>query len=109
MEHRMITVTPHAAAQILESARQSGIGDVSLRIAARLDDKGVIEYGMGFDHKAEGDTQVAAGDITLLVSPGAAELLAGATLEFVEIHPGEQRFIFINPNDPSHKPPKPAR
>jgi hypothetical protein len=46
----MITVTPQAAEQILKSA--SG---ACLRLAARLDDKGVIEYGMGFDEKAEGE------------------------------------------------------
>ena len=64
---------------------------------------------MGFDDKADGDTQVAASGITLLISPGSVELLTGATLDYVEINPGEWRFIFINPNDPSHKPPKPAR
>ena len=64
---------------------------------------------MGFDDKAEDDMQVVAGDIKLLVSPGCVELLAGATLDYVEINPGELRFIFINPNDPSHKPPGPGR
>lgn len=104
----MITVTPQAAEQIAKSAQQAGAGGVCLRLAARLDDKGVLEYGMGFDDKADGDTQVAASGITLLISPGSVELLTGATLDYVEINPGEWRFIFINPNDPSHKPPKPA-
>ena len=102
----MITVTPQAAAQIVRSAGQSG---ACLRLAARLGDKGVIEYGMGFDDKADGDTKVAANGITLLVSPGSIELLTGATLDYVEINPGEWRFIFINPNDPSHKAPQAAR
>jgi iron-sulfur cluster assembly protein len=100
----MITVTPPAAAQILQSA--SGAG---LRLAARLDDKGVIEYGMGLDEQAEGDEKVVSNGVTLLVSPGSVELLAGATLDYVEINPGEWRFIFINPNDPSHKAPKEVR
>jgi iron-sulfur cluster assembly protein len=104
----MITVTPQAAEQIAKSAQQAGAGGVCLRLAARLDDKGVLEYGMGFDDKADGDTQVAATGITLLISPGSVELLTGATLDYVEINPGEWRFIFINPNDPSHKPLKPA-
>jgi len=105
----MITVTPQAAEQIAKSAQQAGAGGVCLRLAARLDDKGVLEYGMGFDDKADGDTQVAASGITLLIPPGSVELLTGATLDYVEINPGEWRFIFINPNDPSHKPPQPAR
>jgi len=104
----MITVTPQAAGQIAKSAQQAGAGGVCLRLAARLDDKGVIEYGMGFDDQAEGDVVVAAGGVTLLVSPGSVELLTGATLDYVELNPGEPRFIFINPNDPSHMPPKPA-
>jgi len=104
----VITVTPQAAEQIAKSAQQAGAGSICLRVAARLDGKGVLEYGMGFDDQADGDTQVVAGQVTLLISPGSIELLTGATLDFVEINPGEWRFIFLNPNDPSHKPP-PAR
>ena len=102
----MITVTPQAVEQIAKSAQQSGAAGACLRLAARLDDKGVIEYGMGFDDKAEGDLAFAVGGISLLVSPGSVELLTGATLDYVELNPGEPRFIFINPNDPSHKMPK---
>ena len=105
----MISVTPQAAEQIRKSAPQAGPGAVCLRLAARLDGKGVIEYGMGLDDPADGDTKVEASGITLLVSPGSIELLTGATLDYVEINPGEQRFIFINPNDPSHKSPQPGR
>lgn len=106
----MITITPQAAEQILKSAQQQAdLKEVSLRLVARLDDKGTIEYGMGFDDESEGDTQVVAGDIKVLVAAGCVELLSGATLDYVELNPGEQRFIFINPNDPSHKPPGPTR
>ena len=105
----MITVTPQAAEQIAKSAAQSGAGSACLRLAARLGDKGVIEYGMGFDEKAEGDAQIVSNDVTVLVSPGSVELLTGATLDYVELNPGEWRFIFLNPNDPSHKAPKPGR
>ncbi len=105
----MIIITPPAAGQIRNSMQQQvGPGEVYLRLAARLDDAGTIEYGMGFDAKTEGDVVVAAEGINVLVSAGCAELLAGATLDYVEINPGEPRFIFINPNDPSHKTPKPA-
>ncbi len=103
----MIVITPKAAEQIRISAQQSGSGEIFLRLAARLDGNGTIEYGMGFDEKAEGDLQVASGGVNVLVSPGCTELLTGATLDYVEINPGELRFIFLNPNDPSHKAPKP--
>jgi iron-sulfur cluster assembly protein len=102
----MITVTPQAAAQIAKAAEQAGAGDACLRLAARLDEKGVIEYGMGFDDRGEGDSEFESAGVTLLVSPGSVELLSGATLDYVELNPGEWHFIFINPNDPSHKPPK---
>lgn len=102
----MIIITPQAAEQILKSAQQqAGAPQPCLRLAARMGDKGAIEYGMGFDARADGDVQVAASGIEVLVSPGSVELLSGATLDYVEINPGEQRFIFINPNDPSHRPP----
>jgi iron-sulfur cluster assembly protein len=105
----MITVTSQAAEQIAKSAQQAGAGSICLRLAARLGDKGVLEYGLGFDEQADGDTQVAANGVTILISPGSIELLTGATLDYVEIDPGEWRFIFLNPNDPSHKPPQLAR
>jgi iron-sulfur cluster assembly protein len=105
----MITITPQAAEQILKSARQAGLEQACLRLAARLGEKGTIEYGMGFDDKAEDDLQVVARDIKVLISPGSVELLTGATIDYVEINPGELRFIFINPNDPAHKSPGPAR
>lgn len=106
----MIIITPQAAEKILKSAQQQAdLKEVYLRLAARLSDKGAIEYGMGFDGKTEDDLLVIARDIKVLISPGSVELLTGATLDYVEINPGEPRFIFINPNDPSHKPPGPAR
>ena len=105
----MITITPQAAEQIRKSARQAGLDAACLRLAARLGDKGAIEYGMGFDDKAEDDLQVVTRDITVLISPGSVELLTGATIDYVEINPGELHFIFINPNDPSHKSPGPPR
>jgi iron-sulfur cluster assembly protein len=104
----MITVTPQAAEQIAKSAQQAGAG-VCLRLAARLGVKGVVEYGMGFDDQADGDAKVVTNDITILISSGSLGLLTGATLDYVEIDPGEWRFIFLNPNDPSHKAPPPAR
>ena len=105
----MIIITPQAAERIrISTQQQKAPGEVYLRLAARLDDKGTIEYGMGIDEKSEGDMLVAANGINVLVSAGSVELLSGATLDYVEINPGEPRFIFINPNDPSHKAPKPA-
>lgn len=103
----MITVTAQAAEQIRIAAGQAGAEGEGLRLAARLDDKGAIEYGLGFDAAGEEDVRFQSGDVTILVSAACVELLTGATLDFVEINPGEKRFIFINPNDPAHQPPRP--
>ena len=104
----MIFISPQAAAQIRKSAPRSGGAEIYLRLAARLGDKGALEYGMGLDEKADGDLEAVSQGINILIAPRSAELLAGATLDYVEINPGESRFIFINPNDASHKPPSPG-
>jgi iron-sulfur cluster assembly protein len=44
----------------------------------------------------------------VLVSNSSKDLLAGATLDFVEISQGEHQFIFINPNDPAHTASSPS-
>ena len=106
----MITITQEAAAQIRNSAEQTHTQGMFLRLAARQDEDGSLLYGMGFDDKGEDDTHVVIEGIDILVSSACQKLLAGATLDFVEINPGEHQFIFVNPNDPSHTAPgaKPA-
>ena len=63
----MITITSNAARQIRQSAeQQADRKDIHLRLAARPNGQGGIEYGMGLDDQAEGDVQVVASEI----SPG---------------------------------------
>ena len=102
----MITVTPAAAEQIKLSAEQSKAEGMSLRIAAERNDDNSIHYGMGFDDSKEDDVTIAAGDIDIIVSTSSAELLKGATIDFVELEPEKFQFIFMNPNDSNYKPPE---
>jgi iron-sulfur cluster assembly protein len=97
----MFTLTPSAAEQILSAAKSQQDGDEapSLRVAAKIED-GEIVYGMGFDDEREQDAVIESCGVTLLIAPRSQELLTGATLDFVELHPGEFQFVFINPNDP---------
>lgn len=98
----MLTLTPSAAEQILRavSAQQEDTEEpTSLRIAAKIED-GEIVYGMGFDTQREYDAIIESCGVTLLIAPPSQELLKGTTLDFIELHPGELQFIFINPNDP---------
>jgi iron-sulfur cluster assembly protein len=101
----MIKVTPAAAAQIKLSAEQGKTEGMSLRIAASRNDDKSIHYGMGFDDSKEDDITVSADDIEIIVSTSSAELLKNATIDFVELEPDKFQFIFLNPNDPTYKPP----
>jgi iron-sulfur cluster assembly protein len=102
----MITITAAAAKQIQESARQSGMEKPSLRIAAKRMPNGGIDYGMGFDDREkDSDLVFKTQGVTLVVEPASVDLLKNAVLDFVEMEPGDRRFIFMNPNDPDYRPP----
>ena len=98
----MITITPEAAEQIRLSAEATNSRGMYLRIAARRADDGTYVYGMGFDEMGEDDSLLAAEGLNILVTNALKDFFLGATLDFVEIGPGERQFIFINPNDPAH-------
>lgn len=98
----MITITEQAVEQIRKAAEQTGAASLFLRLAAKVEDGGKFEYGMGFDERKDDDTLWEAGGVSILVSPSCKELLEGATLDYVELNPGDFRFIFTNPNDPAH-------
>lgn len=96
----MFTLTPAAAEQILHAAEaQPDDPAPCLRVAAKIEDSEIV-YGMGFDDERENDLVLEVSGVTLLISPRSQELLAGASLDFVELRPGEFQFIFINPNEP---------
>jgi iron-sulfur cluster assembly protein len=103
----MITITPAAAEQIRESARQGNMGGLPLRIAATRKPDGSIHYGMGFDeNRLEGDVHIDAGDVNVVIAESSQLLLDGTTLDYVEIEPGTFQFIFMNPNDANYSPPE---
>jgi iron-sulfur cluster assembly protein len=104
----MITITPRAAEQIRNSAEATDAQGMFLRIGVRQGEDGNLDYGLGFDQKSDTDLHLTSEGIDVVISEGAKELLMGAVLDYVEINPGEFRFIFINPNDPMHSKPKDA-
>ncbi len=108
----MFTLSPAAAEQILRAAETQVAEDEDgvpmlplLRLAAKIDDDGEIAYGMGFDEERDDDVVVESAGVTVLISPHSEPLLDGATLDFVELQPGEFQFVFVNPYTP---PPAPA-
>lgn len=95
----MITITPTAAEQIINAAKQSGADNLGLRIAARVEHDGSISYGMGFDDEHEQDMGFVSEGVKVLISPDSQPMLTGTVIDFVEYQPGDFRFIFMNPND----------
>lgn len=95
----MVKVTAEAIEQIQNAASQAGADGMALRIAAKRDIDGSIQYGMGFDEQSDGDLLIESEGLKVLVAVQSQPLLSGAVLDFVEMSPGNHQFIFINPND----------
>lgn len=102
----MFQITQSAAEQIKNSLTQTNAEGLALRIAAKSNKDGSIEYGMGFDDVKEEDLHFDQKDIVIVTDPASKELLEEATMDFVEIEPGDSQFIFLNPLDPYYVPPK---
>mgnify|MGYP006296599149 CR=1 FL=1 len=101
----MVTMTKAAADQVRKSAQEGNLEGLALRLAAKRKDDGSIDYGMGFDEPSEEDVLFNSEGVKVVVSPAHVHLLNGASMDFVEIAPGEYQFIFLNPNDPHYRPP----
>ncbi len=101
----MITLTPAAIEQVMAAAEQSGVKEAILRLAAKKNPDGTMEYGMGFDEANDDDLAFKFKDVTVVFSGEYGPLLNGATMDYVEIEPGQFHFIFLNPNDSNYTPP----
>lgn len=102
----MFSITENAAKQIKEAAKQSNIETLILRIAAKANQDGSIEYGMGFDESKDTDIKIPYEDVEIVIDTSSNELLEEAIMDYVELKPGEFNFIFMNPMDPNYKAPK---
>ncbi len=103
----MIKLTTEAAKQILFSAEQGNMPTIPLRIAIKKQDDGSFHYAMGFDEqRLPGDVFVNIDKISLVVSKKSIDLAEGMTIDYVELEPGKQEFIFLNPKDPTYTAPR---
>ncbi len=93
----MITITDAAAAQIRVANNNPDVFDMILRVAAYQEDDGDVNFGMGFDIEREADEQLIVNGIEILIAASSTPYLQGVTLDFVEMSPGDMRFIFIPP------------
>ncbi len=102
----MMTVTPQAATQIRTSAVQGNALGLPLRIAIQKKADGAFHYVMGFDdQQREGDQTENFGDFMVVLDTASQPLANGMTLDFIELD-GKMEFVFLNPNDPSYRPPQ---
>ncbi len=91
----MISLTKEAAEQVRVAAEKSGAANMALRIAARINDAGMMEFGMGFDDERSNDAAVDSWGVTLLINAQSAPMLDDVTIDFTEVSPGESRFVFM--------------
>jgi iron-sulfur cluster assembly protein len=90
----MFSLTPAAAQQIQQAASASGATDLALRIAAKVDPDGSLQYGMGFDEPKDEDMRLDLAGVAVVIGGESQELLFDTVLDFVELNPGEFNFIF---------------
>ena len=93
----MIKITDAAAAQIRAANNNPDVFEMILRVAAYQEDDGSVNYGMGFDTEREADEYLVVNGIEILIAASSTPYLQGVTLDFVELNPGDMRFIFIPP------------
>ncbi len=102
----MFTITPNAAAQVVEAAKQSGTEQMSLRLAAQKRADGSFDYRMGFDSATEDDICFKSEGVDIVIAPEYVPLLDKTVMDFVVLEEGgDPQFIFINPDDANYSPP----
>ena len=108
MAGNLVYISVRAARRILAQL-PADAGATALRIAAQRLEGGAFHYAMGFDaERREGDRRETASQVPVVVDAQSAPLVRGMTVDFVEIEPGREQFIFLNPNDPAYVPPEEA-
>lgn len=104
MASDFIHLTDAAAAQVREQLPAGG--DAALRLAVQRLENGDYHYAMGFDDgRREGDRREEVRGVPVVVGAESLALARGMIVDFVELEPGQPRFIFLNPNDPAYVPP----
>ena len=97
----MFNLTPAAAQQIQQAAQSSGAAELALRVAAKKDADGEMQYGMGFDDPKDEDMKLDLEGVAVVIGGESQELLFDTVLDFVELNPGEFNFIFVPTSHPS--------
>ncbi|MDJ0806870.1 MAG: iron-sulfur cluster biosynthesis family protein [Gammaproteobacteria bacterium] len=100
----MFKLTPQAAEQVQQAAKQGGTEGMALRFAAHRKEDGTFDYLMGFDEVKDDDIQFDSEGITIVMEPEQVPLLEETIMDYAELDDGEKQFIFINPKDANYSP-----
>jgi len=93
-----LNFTDAAARKVGQLIEDEGNPGLKLRVYIQGGGCSGFQYGFTFDEEIQdGDTQVANGDVTLLVDPLSVQYLTGAEIDYREDLTGA-RFIIRNPN-----------
>ena len=94
----LVSLTERAASKIAELMAEEPAGEAEvLRIAIQGGGCSGFEYALGFDRGAmEGDHELEAGGVRVVVDPHSAPYLQGTEIDFVEGLQGG--FAINNPN-----------
>lgn len=102
----MITVSKSAAEQIMLSSAESKCLGTPLRIAIERRQDGSFNYLMGFDDaQQDGDQVFSSEGVQVVLDNASQQIGKGMLLDFIDLE-GKMEFVFMNPNDPSYKPPE---
>lgn len=91
----MFSLTQAAAQQIQQAASASDAADLALRIAAKVDTDGSLQYGMGFDEPKDEDMRLDLRGVAVVIGGESQQLLFDTVLDFVELTPGAFHFILV--------------
>lgn len=94
----MITLTDSAATKVRQLIEAEGDDGLALRVAVRPGGCSGFAYEMFFDSDvAPDDVTTTFGEVTVVVDPSSAQLLAGATLDYKD-GLEQSGFAITNPN-----------
>ncbi len=104
----MFKVTPAAADQVRTAAQKGGAEGMALRLAVARTSDGAMDYRMGFDEPKDDDIRLTSEGVEIVMEPEYVPLLDETVLDYVELDQGDRQFVFLNPKDPSYRPPSGA-
>ncbi|MEI6872673.1 MAG: iron-sulfur cluster insertion protein ErpA [Verrucomicrobiota bacterium] len=93
----MITLTPRAAAQVRTMQAELNSSEKRLRVLVESGGCSGFQYGMSFDEKKPGDTELNSEGVPILMDPASLAYLSGSSVDFDDGLHGKG-FEIKNPN-----------